>query len=47
MGRRSKKPRKKYDPKAFAGPGKKPKKEKGWEGEDLFNEIARSKPHRR
>ena len=44
MGKSGKKPRKKMDAKQVDGTEKsKPKKEKDWS----FDDIARSKPHRR
>jgi hypothetical protein len=45
MGKAGKKPRQKMDSKKFEGAEgpKKPKKEKDWS----FEDIARSKPHRR
>ena len=44
MGKSGKKPRQKMDAKQFEGAGeKKPKKERDWS----FDDIARSKPHRR
>lgn len=47
MSKRSKKQKYRLDSKKFeAEPGKK-KKEKDWGGSDIFNEIRRSKPHRR
>jgi len=44
MGKSGKKPRKKLDARNVEGAGKpKPKKESDWS----FDDIARSKPHRR
>ena len=44
MGKAGKKPRRKMDSKKFEdAEGPKPKKEKDWS----FEDIARSKPHRR
>jgi len=44
MGKSGKKPRKKMDARNVEGAGKsKPKKEHDW----TFDDIARSKPHRR
>ncbi len=47
MGKSSKKPRKKFDPKQYSAPSDKPKKEHDVDGDDIFKEMLRSKPHRR